>query len=149
MIPQGLHRALLRIAHRLRSLWWGWRKPRIRGVSILAFNAAGEVLLVRHSYGRDVWSVPGGGCGKHEKSLDAAKREFAEELRCSAENWQDLGVLKENLQGARVSSHVYRAELTGTPQPDMREIIEARCFALDALPDGLSRRVRPRLEMLS
>ena len=137
---------MLRIAHRLRSLWW--RKPRIRGISILAFNAAGEVLLVRHSYGRDAWSFPGGGCRKREAPLDAAKREFAEELHCSAENWQDLGVLKENLHGARVASHVYRADLTGTPQPDKREIVEARCFALDALPMGLSRRVRPRLEML-
>ncbi|RKF21792.1 NUDIX domain-containing protein [Altericroceibacterium spongiae] len=149
LIPGGLHRQALRIAHRLRSVWWRWRRPALRGVSILAFNEAGELLLVRHSYGADLWSFPGGGFRKGEAPLAAAQREFQEELRCPAYGWQKLGTVEERLHRAPAMGHVYRAMLAGEPRPDGREIVEARCFALDRLPANLSRRVRPRLALLS
>jgi hypothetical protein len=41
LLPPAPHRAALRQAHRLRKLWWRWRKPRIEGVRVLALDAAG------------------------------------------------------------------------------------------------------------
>jgi 8-oxo-dGTP pyrophosphatase MutT (NUDIX family) len=80
LLPAPLHRALLPLAHRLRHAWRRWRKVPIAGVSVVITNLTGDVLLLKHSYGPDVWSLPGGGLGRGEDPLAAARREVREEL---------------------------------------------------------------------
>lgn len=148
LIPPGLHRALYRLAHALRRRWLRWRGGEVHGCAIIARDAAGRVLLVRHSYGSGLWAFPGGGMKPGEDVLAAAMREFAEELRCGLAEPQHLGTLDEEFHGARNLAHVVTGLAAGEPRPDMREVVEARYFAVDALPQGTSRTVAVRLALL-
>jgi hypothetical protein len=51
LIPAPLHRAGLRLAHVVRRHWWRLAKVKLNGCRIFAFDEAGRVLLIRHSYG--------------------------------------------------------------------------------------------------
>lgn len=74
-LPAPLHRALLPLAHAVRHRWRRLRKTPIAGVSVILTNPASEILLLKHSYGPDVWALAGGGLEKGENPADAARRE--------------------------------------------------------------------------
>ncbi len=138
LIPAPAHRQALRIAHRLRLLWWRIRKPRLDGCRVLAFDAQGRVLVVRHAYGSRRWMLPGGGIGRGERPLAAACREFAEETGCVLSAARLLEVLEEPLSGATNRVHVVTGRFVGEPRPDGREIAALACFAPADLPADLS-----------
>ncbi|HVF32554.1 MAG TPA: NUDIX domain-containing protein [Acidimicrobiales bacterium] len=69
----------LRVADRVRRLVWRAFGPRTIGVRGLVVDD-GHVLLVRHSYGRPTWHLPGGGVKRRETLVDALARELAEEV---------------------------------------------------------------------
>jgi 8-oxo-dGTP pyrophosphatase MutT (NUDIX family) len=149
LIPAPLHRLLYRAAHRLRSRWLGLRGGEIHGCSMIARDAAGRVLLVRHSYGSRNWAFPGGGMQQGEDPLAAALREFAEELGCSVSDPRLLARVEEDYHGARNVAHICTGLIDGEPRPDMREIVEARFFPPDDLPADTSPRVAERLALLA
>ena len=148
LIPAPLHRLVLRHGYRLRRRWWRWRRPTLRGVAVIARDDAGRVLLVRLSYGSGNWSLPAGGRAAWEDPATAAAREFAEELGCALADLALLAELEEELHGAIDRVHLFTARLAGDPVPDRREVLDARWFALDALPPRIGGRVRTRLALL-
>jgi len=141
LIPAPLHRLALRVAHDLRKRWWRFRKPLLEGVTVLARDSAGRILLVRHSYGSGWWTLPGGGLRRGENPAVAAGREFAEELGCAVEALVPLGVHRGTLHGAPHHMHVFSGCLSVMPRPDGREIAEARFFDREALPGDIGGRV--------
>jgi ADP-ribose pyrophosphatase YjhB (NUDIX family) len=148
LIPPVLHRALYRLAHQARKNWLQLVGGQVYGCTIIARDGNGHVLLVRHSYGSRQWAFPGGGMKPDEDVLAAATREFAEELRCGLIDPLHLGTLDKTFHGARHIAHAVTGLAHGEPNPDMREVVEARFFARDALPDGTSRSVGVWLELL-
>jgi 8-oxo-dGTP pyrophosphatase MutT (NUDIX family) len=78
LIPAPLHRVLYRVAHGVRRQWWRVRRPRRSSVVVVAFDERDRVLLVRHSYGRPAWSLPGGGMNRGELPEPDAAREIGE-----------------------------------------------------------------------
>lgn len=148
ILPAAVHRLAYRLAHRVRTRWLRWTGQTIHGCSMIAADGQGRVLLVRHSYGTGLWGFPGGGLSRGEEPLAGALREFAEELRCTVRDPVHLGTLDEDYHGARNVAHVFTGLIEGQPRPDMREIVEARFFAPDDLPERLSRTVAPRLALL-
>jgi ADP-ribose pyrophosphatase YjhB (NUDIX family) len=149
LIPASLHRRLYRIADRARRLWWRIRKPDRTSVIVAAFDAAGRVLLVRHSYGPPVWALPGGGIGRHEDPAAGAAREFREELGCELAGLVQVAVHEQEESGSRDRMHLFTGELAGTPSPDMREIVEVGLFDPAALPPRCDRRVAQALAIRS
>ena len=145
LIPAPLHRMLYRVADKVRRRWWRIRKPRRSGVVVIALDDSGRLLLARHSYGRPVWALPGGGIGRREEPLAAAMREFREELGCAIVDLQPHATSEESVSGARERQHVFVARLAGTPVPDMREVVKVRMFDPDDLPANLSRQSARRL----
>jgi 8-oxo-dGTP pyrophosphatase MutT (NUDIX family) len=145
LIPSPLHRQGLRVAHRLRLVWWRVRRPRLDGCRVLAFDAHDRVLLVRHAYGSGRWMLPGGGLGRGEEPVAAALREFAEEAGCGLVETRLLEVLEEPLSGAVNRVHLVTGRIQGTPRPDGREIIELACFAAADLPADLSPALAARI----
>lgn len=141
LIPPPLHRMLYRIADRLRRRWWRIRHPRRRSVNIVAFDGAGRVLLVRHSYGPPVWALPGGAMNRREEPAAAAVREFREELGCPLADVRPLSVMAQDESGSIDLLHVFVARAAGTPVPDMREIVAAEFFDPADLPRPADRRV--------
>ena len=144
-LPAWLHRALLPLAHILRRYWRHWRKAPIAGVSVILTNPAGEVLLLRHSYGAPVWGLAGGGMSPREDPQAAARREVREELGLELGALEQVAVIEEVLSGSPHTAHLYAAVVDQPPRPDRREILEARFFAPDALPQNLGRTTRARL----
>lgn len=145
LIPAPLHRAGLRIAHAVRRRWWRLARVRLNGCRVLAFDDAGRVLLIRHSYGSGNWMLPGGGIGRGEAPLAAALRELVEETGCTLVDARVFAVAEEPLHGTVNRVHLVCGLAHGQPQGDGREVIELGFFAADALPDGLSPALAARM----
>jgi 8-oxo-dGTP pyrophosphatase MutT (NUDIX family) len=137
-LPAPLHRAALRLAHKLRKIWWRLRKPEILGCSVIVRDHKGSILLVRHSYGHGAWGLPGGGLKRGEDAAKAAARELFEETGCALDRMTKLGVATRQFHGTINRVEMFTAFTLDTPKPDGREILEARLFARDALPENLS-----------
>jgi len=144
-LPASLHRALLPLAHVVRHRWRRWRKAPIAGVSVIVTNLTGDVLLLKHSYGPDVWGLPGGGLGRGEEPMEAARREVREELGMELARIEPIGTLEEVLSGSPHTAHIFTAVCDRQPQPDLREVIEARFFPSHSLPEPLGRHTRTRI----
>lgn len=134
-LPAPLHRALYRAAHRVRTLVWRVWRPNVEGVRVLALDRQGRVLLIRHSYGSDKWMPPGGGIRRGEDPVLAGARELREEVCLTLQDARLAVAVGEDLQGASHKVNIVRGTVEGEPKPDGREVIEARFFALDALPE--------------
>lgn len=146
LIPPGLHRLGLRLAHAARLGWWRVRRPVVLGCRVLAFDASGALLLVRHTYGSGSWMLPGGGLGRREDPLAAAVRECREETGCELVEAQLVAVIDEPLSGATNRVHVVSGRAIGAPVPDGREIAACGFYPLDALPTPLSAHLARELE---
>ncbi|MDE1467655.1 NUDIX hydrolase [Aurantiacibacter sp. D1-12] len=146
LIPAWIQRPLMPAASKLRSLWRSVSRPTLYGVSVALFDDQGRLLLVRHSYGTRKWAMPAGGIGKREDPEAGLRREIREELAITLHDVRLVRQTVDQLQG--LDNHVwfFTATAKDPPQPDMREVIAAQFFALDALPDHLEKRVRPRLD---
>lgn len=143
---QRLHAAvgktLLRIRHRLT-----------RGVSLgvkgLAFSAAGEVFLVRHSY-MPGFHLPGGGVDPGESAHDAVVREMREEGNLALDGPAELfGVYFNHKLDQRDHVILFVAKNAYQPAPpDLpnAEILEAGFFPPDRLPSETSAATRRRLD---
>lgn len=145
LLPAPLHRALMPLAHRVRHRWRRWRKAPISGVSVVITNLTGDVLLLKHSYGADVWSLPGGGLRRGEDPLEAARREVREELGMELARIELIGTLDEVLSGSPHTAHIFSGVCDRQPRPDGREVIEARFFPSHSLPEPLGRHTRTRI----
>jgi len=144
-LPAPLHRALLPLAHSLRHYWRRWRKMPIAGVSVVITNLGGDVLLLKHSYGPAVWSLPGGGLKPGEDPEEAARREVREELGIELARIEPIGTLTEVLSGSPHTAHLYAGACDRHPQPDRREVVEARFFPSHSLPEPLGHTTRARI----
>lgn len=145
LIPAPLHRALYRVAYTLRRHWWRIRRPQLSGVMVVAYDEQGRVLLVRHSYGPPMWSIPGGGMERGEDPEAAAAREVHEELGCGLNDLVSIDSRVERVQGSHNCQHTFLARVVGRPVPDMREIVAVAFFDPEDLPQDCGRRSRERI----
>lgn len=144
-LPPALHRALLPLAFRVRHRWRRWRGTRLAGCAVVIDNGAGEILLLRHSYGPRDWMLPGGGIGRGEEPEAAARREMAEELGIELGRLEPVAVLEEVVSGSPHSAHLFAATCMARPRPDRREVVEARFFPSHSLPEPLGRITAARI----
>ena len=112
----------------------------------MLFNRAGELMLIRNTYGReDLFVLPGGGVRPFEAPESAARREVREELGCEAEDLTKVSTFTSQGEGKRDTIHLYRAVARGTARPDGRELAEARFFPLGDLPSATSPATQRRI----
>jgi len=137
LLPAWLHRALLGIAFSLRHRWRRLRGAPLEGCALVITNPAGDVLLVRHSYGPRGWMLPGGGVATGEDPQAAIRREIAEELGLSPARIEKVAVIEERVSGSPHRAHLFTAMSDARPRPDGREVIAARFFPTHSLPEPL------------
>ena len=131
--------ALMQTAYLVRR--WFLRVFRIRthGVKVMVFNGAGELLLIRNTYGKThLWTLPGGGIKRGEAPDAAALREVREEVGLEV---RDLAFIARHLntkEGKRDTIHLFTARTDEEAVADGVEVEEARFFPLDAVPDATS-----------
>lgn len=147
LIPVPAHRFALRIAYRIRAIVRQRTGVSRDGVSVIARDFEGQILLVRHSYGPDFWYFVGGGIDRGETPEDAARRELREEVGCEISALKQIGTIDETLSGAAHTAHIFSGVVNDVPKADGREIVEARFFPTHSLPEPLSPRTRVRLEL--
>ena len=116
------------------------------GVKVMVFNEAGEVLLIRNSYGNSSqYLLPGGGVSRGESPAAAAIREVHEELGLQVRAAEPVWTYESNAEGKRDTIHLFKVMTTEQPRIDDREVIEARFFPMDALPPSVSPATRRRV----
>jgi len=111
------------------------------GSACAMFDPAGRVLLVKHTYGRLNWELPGGVCLPGEPPATGAERELGEEtgLRLTAKTLS--GVYYERDHGLGPMVHfVFRfaPPATAAPVPADAEISDVGWFELGDLPRPMS-----------
>jgi len=105
----------------------------------MLFNEAGELLLIRNSYGdRAVFVLPGGGIGRREAPAAAAAREVREEVGLEVRDLAPVSTHLSSAEGKRDTIHLFSGRTLGHPVADRVEVDEARFFPLDALPGAVS-----------
>ncbi|HEX8584686.1 MAG TPA: NUDIX domain-containing protein [Allosphingosinicella sp.] len=139
----------LQIAYRVRRFVFRVLRVRTRGVKAMVFNGAGELLLIRNSYGpTHLFVLPGGGIGRRESPEAAAAREVKEETGLEVRDVVFVGCHANTSEGKRDTIHLFTARADGEPNADAMEVAEARFFPLDALPDNVSLATLRRLAEL-
>ena len=127
------------------------QRPLTLGVRAAAFDRAGRIFLVRHTYVRG-WYMPGGGVDVGETVYDALARELAEEGNLAMTEPPQLFAVYHNSRNSRrdhvvlfICNNVSQSEIR---RPDM-EIADSGFFALDALPEGVTGATQRRLAELA
>jgi 8-oxo-dGTP diphosphatase len=141
-LPVPLARRGYRLAYLGLRLWWLIANPVVTGVKCVLVDGD-RVLLVRHSYGRPHWDLPGGTVKRDEQPLDTARREIEEELGIQISEWQSLGTIYDDNDHRRETLHCFQVELSSPELTLARaEIVTARWFRRSELPVRLSRYAR-------
>ena len=130
---------LLQLAYAAQKRLWRWLRPHTRGVKVMLFNDADELLLIRNAYGnQQLFVLPGGGMRPWENAAECAKREIREELGCAIDDLRPLAVYSSNAEGKRDTVHLFEGRCLGKIRTDDHEVAEARFFSLSVLPDATS-----------
>lgn len=142
VVLQALHGLLLKIYRRLPrrarlAVVHGVAPSFTVGAICVVEQADGRVLLVRHSYRRQ-WGFPGGLLDRGEEIEDCARRESMEEVGLAIELTAEPTVVVA--PGPRRVDVVFRCRPAEGTNPDgveptSPEIVEARWFARDELPE--------------
>ena len=119
------------------------------GVRGVACDERGRVLLVRHTYAAG-WHLPGGGVENGETAPGAIAREMAEEGGVEVIGAPMLiGFYANHANFPNDHIALYRFESWRPCPPRVdNEIAERGFFALDALPDGVTKGTKRRLAEL-
>jgi len=126
---------MVQLFYRLRRALLGRLRIRTRGVKVMLFNDAGELLLIRNSYGDSALHVlPGGGIHIFETAEHAAARELREEVGIDPQTLRLRSIHHSELEGKRDTIHLFVASSSAAPKIDPREVKDAGFFRLDDLP---------------
>lgn len=112
---------------------------------IILIDSLNRVLLVHQTYGRKVWSIPGGMVELGESAWQAAERELKEEANIVAEAIELAGVYFQPHRNRYI--YTFKAsKYVGDIQVDHKEIDKYGFFDLDSLPRPISSFTAQRLK---
>src|SRR5258708_18605138 len=137
----AMYRLLVRIwrllgGHLQWYILWLVHPTFMIGVSGVITNEQHEILLLRHRFWRPgSWGLPSGYANRNETLEETLRREVREETHYEIAVTRFLRLVSGYRLRVEVS---YAGQITGgVLQLDPKEVLEARFFSLDALPDGL------------
>ncbi|MFD0713008.1 NUDIX domain-containing protein [Paenibacillus sp. GCM10027626] len=120
------------------------------GAAAIIIDSAGKILLVKHSYGKCNWEIPGGKSEPGESAEETAQREVFEETGLTIQIEKLTGVYYEPQYDMHHFVFLCRMTTEQQPQPASAEILECGYFSLDDLPRPMSdftyRRIQEALD---
>jgi 8-oxo-dGTP diphosphatase len=120
---------------------WARASKGIAAAAVIS-DAARRVLLVKHSYGRLNWEVPGGAAERDETPTQTALREVLEETGLTVTVDRLTGIYYEQHGPGREALHfVFLCRVmddTARPYAACDEITACSYWAADALPRPIS-----------
>jgi ADP-ribose pyrophosphatase YjhB (NUDIX family) len=127
-----------KVVHRILRIYWYIFKPKTSGVlCLIEFDR--RYLLVKNTYGNDVWKLPGGGIQKTELPEKAIVREIHEELNIKLNEVVLLETLVSNAEYKTDTIFIFRSIInSSTFLSDKKEIEEAKWFSKDNLPNNIN-----------
>lgn len=108
------------------------QKDRVR---VIVYRDDGKILLVRGRFSRQEWALPGGGVNRNESYEQAAVRETLEEIGLKIHNLRYLGKANSHESYAKFSVRVFAAHASNCDMKCNFEIMEARWFNMNYLPE--------------
>ena len=110
------------------------------GVNTAIFNDRGQILLVKHSYGRKGWHLPGGGAEPDESIQDTAVRETYEETGLRVIAMSLSGIYYDPGQDCLVFVVLCRPQngKLDTLRPDYDEVSDCDFWSIDEPPKPIS-----------
>ena len=109
------------------------------GAAAVILNEAGRVLLVKHTYGRLNWELPGGAAEPNESIVTTALREVREETGLAVAAQRLAGVYYEHPGDFHHFVFICRRlDAAAEPRPDLVEISACAYWPPDALPRPIS-----------
>ena len=138
------------IRDRAFQTWWRMRRPATLGVRGVVIDAAGKVLLLRHTY-TPGWHFPGGGVEKGETAAHSMIRELKEEAGIEATE-KDLQLVSIYANHAFFpNDHVLVFRVNNWRQgkaTSYGEIAEIRFVEPSSPPEAVSKGTNNRLKEL-
>ena len=129
-----------------RELAWRVNPRFIHGVSGIILDQNGRILLLKHRFWkRQRWGLPGGLAHHGETLAETLRRELLEETGMEV---RPTKLLRLSTKQHRLAEFVLLAEPAGEPGALSSEIMEARYWEPDALPENLLPAHRRLLEEL-
>ena len=108
------------------------QKDRVR---VIVYRDDGDILLVKNRFSRQEWALPGGGVKHNESYEQAAVREALEEIGLKIHNLRYLGKANSHESYAKFSVRVFAAHAYDCDIKCNFEIMEARWFNMNYLPE--------------
>ena len=102
---------------------------------VIVYRDDGNILLVRSRFSRQKWALPGGGVNRNESYEQAAVREVLEEIGLRVHNLRYLGKANSHESYAKFSVRVFAAHTSDCDIKCNFEIMEARWFNINYLPE--------------
>jgi ADP-ribose pyrophosphatase YjhB (NUDIX family) len=96
----------------------------------------GRWLMIRNSYGRGLWTFPGGGVRGGERPADAAMREVREEVGIELGGVEPVGIYTTDREYKHDTVYCFVADVMHPDHRiDNKEVIEAAWFDANVLPE--------------
>lgn len=135
MIP--LKRLLYKFIQPFRKLYWFVVRPNTLGVKCL-IEHEGKFLCIRNSY-YPYWTFPGGAADKGELPEQTARREALEEVGIDTADWKEIGEYQSRREHKKDVVYCFYTQVRSSDfQIDNDEVIEARWFSKDEIPENQS-----------
>ena len=116
-----------------------WHGPRQIGSGALIFDSDHRVLLVKHTYGKFNWEIPGGVSEAGESVNQTVVREVREETGLDVEPERLSGVYYSGPDDMHHFAFICRLiDPHAKPVPSSPEIADCRFFDRDRLPSPIS-----------
>ena len=120
------------------KIYWFLFRPQTYGVSCIILHKD-KVLLVKHTYGKKLWSTVGGGIKTNESPKQAILREVKEEIGLKLKTVKKVGVIHYEKEYKKDTIHIFLTNSTTTKiKIDYAEIAEANWFPVHQLPKKTS-----------
>lgn len=116
-----------------------WPGPRQIGTAAVILDAQRRILLVKHTYGKLNWELPGGLSEAGEPADSTAVREVAEEVGIDVEVVRLTGIYYSEPSDMHHFAFLCSpASPSATPKPSSPEISDLRLFDRGGLPRPIS-----------